>query len=176
MKLGLNKNEVKLVPYTSEWNTEFTRVKDELLKFSDIKADCIDHIGSTAITDMVAKPIIDILVGVDDIEKVDISFIKALHKVGFLRLKVKRPGEIVFAKFTDATFEVKTHFIHVVDYDKELWRNLIFFKDYLNANEKAREEYKRLKINYAARENMNNTVYTDLKEPFVKSIFAKRTN
>ncbi|WP_391209312.1 GrpB family protein [Psychrobacillus sp. L4] len=166
MNLGLSKNEVKLMPYTSEWNTEFIRVKDELLKHVDIKANCIEHIGSTAITDMVAKPIIDILVGVDDIEKVDIPFMKALQKVGFLRLKVERPGEIEFAKFTDDTFEVKTHFIHLVDYDNELWRNLVFFRDYLNTNEKAREEYKRLKI----------TEYTNLKEPFVKSIFAKRTN
>ncbi|QFF98953.1 hypothetical protein PB01_08970 [Psychrobacillus glaciei] len=67
---------------------------------------------------------------------------------------MERPGEIVFAKFTDDTFEVKTHFNHVVDYDKEPWRNLVFFKDYLNANEKAREEYKRLKISYSANGNM----------------------
>ncbi|WP_391122216.1 GrpB family protein [Psychrobacillus sp. L3] len=87
-------------------------------------------------------------------------------KMNFLRLKLERPSEIVFAKFRDDTFEVKIHFIHVVDYDKVLWRNLVFFRDYLNANENAREEYKRLKI----------TEYTDLKEPFMKSIFAKRTN
>jgi GrpB-like predicted nucleotidyltransferase (UPF0157 family) len=164
------------MPYTNEWKTEFTRVKEALLKQMDIRANCIEHIGSTAITDMVAKPIIDILAGVNDIEKVDISFMEALHKVGFLRLKVERPGEIVFAKFTDDTFVVKTHFIHVVEYEKELWRNLVFFRDYLNANEKAREEYKRLKISYATRGNIEITEYTDLKEPFVRKIFTKRTN
>ena len=162
------------MPYTNEWKTEFTRVKEALLKQMDIRANCIEHIGSTAITDMVAKPIIDILVGVNDIEKVDISFMEALHKVGFLRLKVERPGEIVFAKFTDDTFVVKTHFIHVVEYEKELWRNLVFFRDYLNANEKAREEYKRLKISYATRGNIEITEYTDLKEPFVRNIFTKK--
>ncbi|MFF2752889.1 GrpB family protein [Psychrobacillus sp. NPDC058041] len=174
MKLGLNKDEVKLMPYTSEWNSEFIKVKDELLKLIEIKANCIEHVGSTAITDMVAKPIIDILVGVNDIEKVDKSLVNVLQKVGFLRLRVERPGEIVFAKFTDDTYEVKTHYIHLVDYDKDIWRNLVFFRDYLNANEKVREEYKRLKISYSVRENMKITEYTNLKEPFVKSIFAKR--
>ena len=58
---------------------------------------------------------------------------------------MERPGEIVLAKFTDETYEVKTHFIHMVDFEKELWRNQLFFRDYLNSNEKAREEYMNIK-------------------------------
>lgn len=174
MKLGLKRDEVKLVPYTSEWNREFLTVKQEVIKTAHIEGNRIEHIGSTAIMDMDAKPIIDLLIGVDDIASVDASIIKGLQTVGFLRLRVERPGEIVFAKFVDETYEVKTHYIHLVDYDKELWSNLIFFRDYLIANESAREEYKKLKIAYAERENMKITEYTDLKEPFVKSIYEKR--
>lgn len=176
MKLGLKKDDVKLFPYTSEWNTEFLNIKQQIKEATNLKDNQIEHIGSTAITDMIAKPIIDIMIGVDDIENVETSLIKGLQNAGFLRLRVERPGEIVFAKFTDDTYEVKTHFIHLVDFDKDLWKNLLFFRDYLNTNEDAREEYKKLKLDHAGRENMKITEYTDLKAPFVKNIYNKRKN
>ena len=175
MELGLRKDEVKIYPYTKEWEEEFNRVKLAIIDVTSLKGVRIQHIGSTAIFNMPAKPIIDILLGVDDLLKVDKAIYKELQTIGFLRLRVERPGEIVFAKFTDDTYEVKTHFIHMVDFDKELWRNQLFFRDYLNLNEKAREEYRNIKITGAKKEDININTYTDLKEPFVKSIFSKRT-
>ena len=174
MKLGLRRDEVKLVPYTKEWITEFRRIKQEIVHVTKLEDNRIEHIGSTAIIDIPAKPIIDILVGVDSIGNVDASVIKGLQSVGFLRLRVERPGEIVFAKFVDDTYEVKTHFIHLVDYEKELWRNLLFFRDHLNISEDDREEYKKIKLAYAGRENVKISEYTDLKEPFVKRIYTKQ--
>ena len=50
---------------------------------------------------MVAKPILDILIGVEDINNVDDSLIRGLKEIGFLRLRVERPAEIIFAKFTE---------------------------------------------------------------------------
>ncbi|MFJ7826455.1 GrpB family protein [Psychrobacillus sp. NPDC096623] len=176
MKLGLAKNEVKLLPYTTDWEKEFKRVKLEIIGATGLQGDRIQHIGSTAIINMPAKPIIDLLLGVDEISKVDKAIFKELQNIGFLRLRVERPDEIVFAKFTDETYEVKTHFIHMVDFDKELWKNQLFFRDYLNLNEKAREEYVNIKITSAKQEDININTYTDLKEPFVKSIFTIRTN
>lgn len=174
MKLGLGKNEVKLVQYTVEWIKEFNRVKQEIIKVTGFEDDQIEHIGSTAIVDLHAKPIIDILIGVDDILNVDKTIMKELASIGFLRLRVERPGEIVLAMFTDDTYEVKTHYIHMVDFGKELWKNQLFFRDYLNANEVAREEYRMIKVTSAKHKDININTYTDLKEPFVKSIFSKR--
>ncbi len=104
----------------------------------------IEHIGSTAIKNIVVKPILDLVVGVDEIENVDKSFFRGLKEAGFLKLKVERPNEIVIAKFTDDTLEEKTHFIYLVEYNNELWKNLIFFSNYLNSNETAREHYREL--------------------------------
>lgn len=174
MKLGLTKGEVKLVPYTSEWKTEFINIKKEIVHATGANDNRIEHIGSTAITNMVAKPIIDILIGVDDLTTVNAVFFKNLQKVGFLRLRVERQEEIVLAKFTDDSYEVKTHYIHLVDFSKDLWNNFIYFRDYLNGNEDMREEYKKLKIALADRKGMQIMEYTDLKEPFVKSIYATR--
>lgn len=176
MKLGLKNDEVKIVPYTAEWHSEFLKVKEEIHLKAGISEDRIEHIGSTAIEDMLAKPIIDILVAVDDLAALAPSVIKSLRDIGFHRLKVERLNEIVFAKFTDDTYQEKTHFIHLVEHDKELWKNLIFFRDYLRANENARNEYLKLKMDYAKKSETGIKDYTDHKEAFVKNIFGKRTN
>ncbi len=123
---------------------------------------------------MVAKPILDLVVGVDDIENVDKVIFQGLKEVGFLRLRVQRPNEIVLAKFTDETYEEKTHFIHLVDYNKELWNNLIFFRDYLNANETVRAQYSNLKKKFLEEKNGGIDEYTDYKEQFVREIYGKR--
>ena len=91
-------------------------------------------------------------------------------------LRVERPDEVVLAKFTEDTYEVKTHFIHMVDFDKELWKNQLFFRDYLYSNDEAREEYRKIKLTSAKQKDININSYTDMKEPFVKSIFSKRNN
>lgn len=170
MNLGLKRNEVRIVPYTNEWNKEFVRVRGEIQKFSNIEKGRIQHIGSTAIEDSLAKPIIDIMIGVHDLDKLDSIFIAGLKSIGFLRLKVERPSEIIFAKFTDNTYEKRTHYIHVVEYEKEIWKNFIFFRDYLNDNEKARIDYMNIKLEYLKTDFIGINEYTDYKESFVKDI------
>ncbi|RUU70729.1 GrpB family protein, partial [Mesorhizobium sp. M7A.F.Ca.MR.362.00.0.0] len=90
------------------------RVKQDILNSPPIQEKQIEHIGSTAIKDMVAKPILDLVVGVDDIENVEKTIFQGLKKAGFLKLQVQRPNEIVLAKFSDESYEEKTHFIHLV--------------------------------------------------------------
>ena len=80
MRLGLYKDEVKIVPYDENWKSEFHNVRREL-----------------------------------------IAFFKALRNVGFYRLRVERLNEIICAKFIDDTFETKTHFIRIAEFQKEKW-------------------------------------------------------
>lgn len=174
LKLGLENNEVRLEPYNQEWKDEFLRVKNDLLNKTDLQASRIEHIGSTAIEGMSAKPIIDIVAGVDDLESVDKEFFIDLSKVGFLRLRVERPGEIVLAKFSDDTYKIKTHFLHLVEYDGELWNNLIFFRDYLNTHEDVRKGYLDIKQNFLKHSSTGIKEYTDSKEVFVREIYGKR--
>jgi GrpB-like predicted nucleotidyltransferase (UPF0157 family) len=174
LKLGLTKDEVKLVPFDEEWESEFLRVKKEILNHTQVESERIEHIGSTAILGMMAKPILDIVVGVDDINNIENSFIKGLKKAGFLRLGVERPSEVVFAKFTNDTYQEKTHYVHLVDFDKVLWNDLIFFRDYLNSNETEREVYLNLKLDYVQNNSSGIGQYTDHKEDFVKRIYSER--
>jgi len=174
MTLGLENNEVRLVEYTTEWQEEFSRVKEQLIQATSLLPHQIEHVGSTGIHGMAAKPIIDMVVGIDSIESVDPQFLKELQSLGFLRLRVKRPNEIVLAKFMDDTYAVKTHYIHLVGYDGNVWHNLIFFRDHLNANEKARQHYLNIKLDYLKASSSGIQEYTEFKETFVQEIFEKR--
>ena len=82
----------------------------------------------------------------------------------------------MLAKFTDDTYKVKTHFIHLVEFEKEIWDNLIFFRDYLNSSEDARKQYIDIKREYVKKSSTGINEYTHYKENFVKNIFAKRTS
>ena len=173
MKLGLTKDEVVLVPFQTEWKAEFEKVKAALIEHTTLQATQIEHIGSTAINSIQAKPVIDILVGVEHLETLEKSFFKDLQKVGFYCLRVERPDEIVCAKFTDETYETKTHFIHIVEWHGKKWREMLFFRDYLNENESVRLQYEALKTSFFETKLNGINDYTSYKEQFVQSIFAK---
>ena len=173
MKLGVTKDEVRLVPYDPQWKNEFMRIQTALVDNMPLQPHQIEHIGSTSIEGIQAKPIIDVVVGVESLALLDKEFFKELQKVGFYRLRVERPNEIVCAKFTDASFETKTHFIHIVEIHQEKWRQMLFFRDYLNAHEETKREYESIKHSFFNTDLQGIQAYTDYKEQFVQSIFLK---
>lgn len=168
----MKKNEIKLVPYTEEYHSAFCTVKDEILRTVPIEENRIEHIGSTAIRGIVSKPVIDLVMGVVDLQSIDSEILAGLKKSGFLRLKVERSEEIIFAKYTDDTYQEKTHFLHLVEYNQQLWHDLLFFRDHLNANQSERETYQQLKKASARLSGIDD--YTASKESFVKRIYRKR--
>lgn len=173
MNLGLKKDEVKIVPHDERWQNAFVIAKKELIDCVKLQDMQIEHIGSTSIKGIQAKPVIDIVIGVENITTLDEAFFKALRKAGYYRLQVERPNEIVCAKFTDESFETKTHFLHIVEFNKDKWRQMLFFRDYLNANEEVRLQYQALKNEFFSTKLNGINAYTEFKEQFVQSIFAK---
>ena len=174
MELGLKKDEVKIVLYNAQWPCEFARVKRSMLHVLNVNENQIEHIGSTAIKGIKAKPIIDILLGMEDLADIDRDLEKALRSIGFYRLRVERENEVVFAKFADEGFEIKTHFIHAVTFNGDVWKNLIFFRNYLNDNEEEKKTYENVKETYLQHRSVGVNDYTNFKEGFVQRIFSKR--
>lgn len=171
MKLGLKKDEVILVPHEAGWKREFADTKEKILNHTSLQPHQIEHIGSTSIEGIHAKPVIDILIGVENLDSLEKDFFTGLKEAGFYRLQVER--EIVCAKFTDTTFETKTHFIHLVEWNKKKWHQMRFFRDYLNANEPVKRDYEMLKDAFFKTGKEGITEYTNYKEQFVQSIFMK---
>lgn len=170
MRLGLKRDEVKLVPHDEAWTMEFLSVQKQVQDALGIDGEAVQHIGSTAIKEIKAKPIIDILLGVENISQVEAETFQVLQAIGFYRLKVEREQEIVLARFTDNTFLEKTHYIHMTDINGEKWRKLLYFRDALNADASLRQEYERLKRALAEKKGMEIIKYTNEKESFVKKV------
>ena len=91
----------------------------------------IQHIGSTAVPSIHAKPIIDIAVGVRNLHDIN-PYIKLLKKNGFIFRGKDIPGQILFV-MGDFDHNVRTHHIHVVIWNGDQWKNYINFRGYLNA-------------------------------------------
>ncbi|EKO3785547.1 GrpB family protein [Vibrio harveyi] len=170
MKLGLANHKVDVVKHDPAWRQEFARSRSELALVTEIPPTQIEHIGSTAILDMPAKPIIDIVLGIEHFPHVSPKLIDALKSVGFLRLKVEKQDEIVFAKFTDDSYQVKTHYLHLTQYEGQLWRDWIQFRDRLNGNAELRSEYLALKFSLVKQAEITIEKYTDAKTSLVRKV------
>ena len=171
MTIGLRKGTVKLVPYTSEWEKLFEEEKELLLSSIGDYAVDIQHIGSTAIPGLAAKPIIDIAVAVRDRENVQ-KCIKPLQDVGYEYKGEREPGNFLFVKGDPAQ---RTRYLHMVEWDSKLWEDYLFFRDYLRRHKKAADEYARIKRELAHRFAMDREEYTKGKAMFIEKVLKRRS-
>lgn len=172
--LGLKRNEVKIVEYDPSWKEEFERVKQQIIHETGISSTRIEHIRSTSIKELSAKPLLDIMIGVDEVGEGAEKFKQAFKQVGFLELAVQLEEERIFAKFAEKTNEKKTHVMHLVEYKGEKWIDLLFFKGYVQAHEEVKKEYEQLKKQAEKEFSVDIEAYTDAKERFVSRILKKR--
>ncbi len=164
---------IYLSPYTKDWITEFEREKEILIRAIGEWVKDIQHIGSTAIPGICAKPIIDIMIGVKSLEEADFHCTPAIQKLGYeyiQRYESEFPERRYFQKCSSQN--IRTHQIHLVRMNSEWWKRRIFFRDYLKSHPKARFEYETLKKELAQKCTDTNE-YASAKTDFIRSIEAK---
>lgn len=164
--IGLKRLTVKLSPHDTKWEDAFEQEARKLRKLFPH----VEHIGSTAIKGIKAKPIIDILAGIPSMGKSK-DYVKPLKKLGFDPRPFGGPNKhLLFVKGEESN---RTHYLHLVKHGGQIWRNDIFFRDYLNKNKKAAKIYEKLKIELAEKFPQERIKYTKAKAQFIKSILAK---
>lgn len=149
--LGLKRGTVQLYEHEQAWEIEAQNTISRLKEILGSVIKDIQHVGSTSILTIKAKPIIDIAVAVDSLEAV-LRFEEEMKKQGFYyRPKVDLGKQLLFASgsYYDGTGELQTHFIHVVKAGSMDWRNYINFRDYLNNIPAVAKEYEKLKVTLA---------------------------
>lgn len=150
--IGLKRGTVKLFNHEKEWELEAQRTIFRLQKILGTVAKDIQHVGSTSILTIKAKPIIDIAVAVDNFKEV-LALEAELNNAGFYyRPNVNLKDQLLFAcgSYYDGTGDLQTHFIHVVLEDGMEWINYINFRDYLNKMPTVAKAYEDLKTSPAA--------------------------
>lgn len=158
---------ITVIDYNPLWVKKY---EEEFFLIKDILADnciAIYHIGSTSVPGLAAKPIIDIMVAVRSLEKID-SVAEAFSKIGY-----EYPGEfgITGRRYLRKGGDERTHQIHIFQMND--WNNIgrhLAFRNYLCTHEKERTEYAKLKIELAQKFPYDIDGYCDGKENFVREI------
>ena len=167
--IGLKRGTVELVPHQEEWcqNAENTiRLLKQLLGSTALD---IQHVGSTAIFLIHAKPIIDIAVAVHDTKDV-MPYVEVLkqHRIIFRGEIV--PGEVLFVM---GDCDIRTHHIHIVKWNGAEWHNYVNFRDYLNAHPEKALLYDACKQKLAMQFSNDRKSYTAGKQELIQRLLEE---
>lgn len=171
MELGLKRGTVALEPYNDEWEKSAKETIYVLKTILGSDAVDIQHVGSTAIKEILAKPIIDIAVAVKDFEDV-LRHEEVLKDAGIIFRGEDVAEQLLFV-MGDFEKDIRTHHIHVVKWDEQQWRNYLNFRDYSNANPLAAVQYSKLKEKLATVYPDNRKAYTEGKRQLIDEILAQ---
>jgi GrpB-like predicted nucleotidyltransferase (UPF0157 family) len=176
----VTQEDVSIVPYNSDWPRLFMLEKNHLFScLPNTILKRIEHFGSTAIPQLSAKPIIDILAEVTSLEETKKIIVPILTAQGYEYFWRPSWGEDVppfYAWFIKRNPDgQRTHHIHMVEHDFEHWDRLLF-RDYLIEHSDVAKEYENLKIRLANNFAHDRIAYTKEKTEFIIKIMqlAKR--
>lgn len=161
---------IHLVPYDPSWPRQFEEERARLAcVLSPWLAGTIEHVGSTAVPGLTAKPTIDIMAGVQDLAS-SLDARAALHSLDYMYFPYRPDVMHWFCKPSPAR---RTHHLHLVPVQSELWTDRLTFRDYLRSSPTAAAEYAELKLALAARHEFDREAYTEAKSAFVRSILDR---
>ena len=171
MSIGMKRGTVYLEPHQEEWERAAEETIQTLKNILGSVAVDIQHIGSTSIRTISAKPIIDIAVAVNDYELV-LNKCDELEKAEIVCRFDERPEQLLFV-MGDFEKDTRSHHIHVVLYGSDEWNNYINFRDYLNSSIEAAKEYEAVKLRLAEQYPDDRIAYTDGKQEVINKLLEE---
>ncbi|HPX27622.1 MAG TPA: GrpB family protein [Treponemataceae bacterium] len=165
--LGLSNQTISLMPYTALWKKKFRDEKRLIQKNLQDPTFIIEHIGSTSVPGLAAKPIIDIGIGITD--KTDINrFISAMQKAGY---EYKGENDIEGRHYFVKGSELQRLFhVHAFHLNAPEWKSHLLFRNKLRSNKILANQYECLKIEKWKTHYGDRAAYTDSKDEFIKSV------
>ena len=171
--LGLKRNEVKLVSHNPDWNIIAAQIIKQLWKVFGSNAEDIQHIGSTAIRRIKAKPDMYIAVGVKDMYVSD-EFLSRLEEIDLVKIENRtEPDSILIVKKSEIESGVHTLYVHILPYGSSTWNENINFRDYMNDFPQKALSYENLKISLAEQFPNDRRAYKNGKVAFFKEYFIQ---
>lgn len=169
--LGLKRGTVELLPHQISWEENAVSTISLLKSLLGAVALDIQHVGSTAIRHIHAKPIIDIAVGVKKLNDIK-TYIPLLKEHGIIYHKEDVAQQLLFV-IGDFEKEIRTHHIHVVEWNGPAWNNYINFRDYSNVFPEQAERYDALKIKLAEEFAFDRGSYTTGKHELIDELLRE---
>lgn len=157
-------------PYDPTWPMKFEAEKALLLSvLKPWLVGPVEHVGSTAVPGLPAKPIIDIMAGVADLSS-SVPAIDALKSLRYCYFDYKADQMHWFCKPSD--FE-RTHHLHLIPWKSPLWHDRLVFRDRLRNDAVTRRSYAELKIALASTYREDREAYTEAKTDFIQSVLQQ---
>ena len=162
---------VVISPYSPDWPTQFHAIREELLSAFAPMVVTIEHIGSTSVPGLAAKPVIDVLLGAHSLADIE-SKIKPLSEIGYSYVP-KYEREIPTRRYfvRAQTTSLRVH-LHAVELHSRIWKEHLAFRDRLRADANLRAQYQALKLRLAEEFADDKAAYTDAKSPFIQAVLA----
>ena len=168
-EIGLKRNTVELKEYSSYWKENAEITVSKLWDLLGNTAKGIEHIGSTSVEGLDAKPIIDIAIGVTSLEDI-VPYLDELSRNGFVHVPERDSYEQVFLSCGNFDEDIRTHYIHVVIYEGREWKNYLLFRDKLNSDKKLKTQYQYLKRKLREEYPNDREAYTVGKAMFIEKV------
>ncbi|MBR5659132.1 MAG: GrpB family protein [Lachnospiraceae bacterium] len=165
------KKQVIVEKYDAAWAQDFRQIEQELKEVLGDLALRIEHVGSTSVKGLSAKPIIDIDIVIPDYSRFD-AVVAALGKIGYIHEgDLGIPGREAF-KYSGKEHLRRHHLYVCTETSKELKRHLAF-RDYLRSHPEAVREYIRVKEEGAALYPEDIDKYIEYKSPCIEKIYRE---
>lgn len=165
--IGLHRGTVHLEPHNEEWHRLFEIEREHLLTSIRDHTLPVEHIGSTSVCGIAAKPILDIMIGTPEYDP-ELPFLAAIER---LEYEYKGENGVPERHFFGKGVPRTVH-LNVVPFNGRFWLSHLAFRDHLRQNPETAREYEQLKIRLAAEHPTDRESYTNGKEEFVRSIIA----
>ncbi|MFH1047056.1 MAG: GrpB family protein [Patescibacteria group bacterium] len=166
MVLGLGRGKVVLEPYNPKWADLFQVEKGIIEGALDDDVVGIEHIGSTAIPGMIAKPILDFMVAVDSLRDYE-KYTPGLENLGYQFRRDNR-DEQEHVLYVRGPEDRRTHYLKLTTKGSVFWKEQVIFRDYLISHPDRAESYKELKRELLEKHGGEREKYTKDKGDFIK--------
>lgn len=165
--VGLRRGVVSLTGHDAFWSSAFEKERQNLAIIFGDTAAAIEHVGSTAVVGLAAKPIIDIEVGLHNFARWT-DCISALEQSGYTFMPERVKDDEVF--LPKGPENMRTHYLHIAQYESVEWNKTLAFRDALRQDEQIRHEYERLKSRLADEFPNDRSAYSNAKAAFIKDV------
>ena len=160
---------VEVVDYDPDWPRAFAEERDRIAAAIGESSLAIEPVGGTAVPGLPAKPVIDLMVGVEDIERAGPA-VAGLINLGYEyvpEFETQLPDRRYFRLGAP-----ETHHVHMVPVSSDYFEEHLLFRDWLRGHPQAAEEYGKLKRGLASRFRLDREAYRAGKVPFIDMVVA----
>ena len=168
----MTKPPVVIVPYDPRWPRLFQAESELIRKQIGSYLEALEHIGSTAVPRLAAKPIIDIMPGLRQLSDAR-GCIEPLAAIGYEYVPEYESELPERRYFRKGPPEGRTHHVHMVEAATDFWHRHLLFRDYLRTHSETAKEYEALKHRLARENRTDRDAYTSGKTPFIEAVIER---